>query len=80
MAKPGLNPNSITLENVQNMPPREFRQWNFLELKAIHKEIKGGTEKNKETWEAVKALDNRVWAALIGIVITLLIVIGEALL
>lgn len=80
MTKSGLNPDSITLENVQSMPPREFRQWNFLELKAIHKEIKGCTEKNKETREAVKGLDNRMWAALIGIVIMVLMVLGEAFL
>ncbi|GAI70375.1 unnamed protein product, partial [marine sediment metagenome] len=48
----------------------------FLELKAIHKEIKVDAEKNKETWEALKALDNRMWAALIGIVIMVLMGLG----
>jgi len=78
--KPKFNPSSVTLADIQGMAPREYRQWNFLELKAIHKEIKGQTEKNKDTRQAVKALDNRMWAALIGIVLTVLMVFGQALL
>ena len=69
--KPKLNPNSVTLEDVQGMGPREFRTWNFLELRAIHKT-------NVETKKAVNKQDARMWAALIGIVMTLLLVIGGA--
>ncbi|GAI44256.1 unnamed protein product, partial [marine sediment metagenome] len=49
MLKPKYNPDSVTLDAVQKMGPREFRQWNFLELKAIHKS-------NVETKEAIKGL------------------------
>jgi len=73
MLKPKYNPDSVTLDTVQGMSLREFRQWNFLELKAIHKS-------NVETKEAVKGLDNRMWAALIGIVIMVLMIFGEAFL
>lgn len=69
--KPEWNPNSVTLEDVQGMGPREFRTWNFLELRAIHKA-------NVETKKAVNKQDARMWAALIGIVMTLLLVIGGA--
>lgn len=68
--KPEWNPDSVTLEDVQGMNPREFRTWNFLELKAIHKT-------NVETKKAVEKQDVRMWAALIGIVMMLLLVIGE---
>lgn len=70
--KPKFNPSSVTLADIQGMPPREFRQWNFLELRAIHKT-------NVETKEAVKKQDARMWAALIGIVLTVLMVFGQAL-
>jgi len=64
--KPKWNPSSVGLKDVQEMSPREFRQWNFLELNAIE--------------EAVKKQDARMWAALIGIVMILLMVFGQALL
>ena len=70
--KPEWNPSSVTLEDVQGMNPREFRTWNFLELRVIHKA-------NVETKEAVKGISDKVWAALIGIVFLLITVLGEAI-
>ena len=70
MNKPKWNPSSVTLEDVQGMGPKEFRTWNFLELKEIHKA-------NIECKATLKGLDTRMWAALISIVVTLLLILGE---
>jgi len=72
MPKPKWNPSSVTLKDVQGMGPKEFRTWNFLELREIHKA-------NIECKATLKGLDNRAWAALISILVVLIVVLGEHL-
>lgn len=36
-----LNPDSVSLEDITRMGPREFRQWTFLRLNSIDEKLKG---------------------------------------
>lgn len=52
-----FNPNSVRLEDVQKMTPREFRQYTFLKLNGMDHKLSN--------------IDNRTWAILTGIIATI---------
>ena len=59
-----INPDSVVLEDIQKMTPREFRQYTFLKLNGMDNKL-------------IK-IDNRLWALLVGVIITIAVVVGSA--
>jgi len=54
-----MNPDSVSLEDVQSMSEGEFRQWSYLKI--------------NEICDKLGKVENRQWMILSGIVITILI-------
>lgn len=67
-----LNPNSITLRDIQNMSSREFRQWDFMKMNDMGEDI-------KKTENVVRRLDTKLWGVLVAIIITLATVVTTAI-
>jgi len=54
-----INPDSISLEDVQDMGKSEFRQWSYLKI--------------NEICDKLGKVENRQWMILSGIIITILL-------
>jgi len=54
-----MNPDSVSLEDVQGMDEGEFRQWSYLKI--------------NEICDKLGKVENRQWMILSGIIITILL-------
>ena len=61
-----LNPDSISIEDIQRMSQREFRVYMFFKLNSID--------------SSVRKMDSRQWATIAGIIVTIGTVILSAVL
>lgn len=60
-----MNPDSVSLEDIKEMRPGEFRQWTFLMIQRLD--------------ERTRRIDQRLWMVLATIILSILLVILTAL-
>jgi len=58
-----MNPDSVSLEDVQGMDEGEFRQWAYLKI--------------NEICDKLDKVESRQWGILSGIVITILLILAR---